>query len=281
MTMKTTITIAAGLLCSSFAPAALYTSGSAWTAVPGLYQPGAEDLHVHLDDEPNYYANPDHSFNRTAAGTTLSYNLFGGDTIELLALAKNAANTHYFGVRVETLSGDFFEMTLSPTTNQLDNPLSINAFPRYFTTSVDSILAASGFGPLAIGDQAKVDFFLSVENFFGSPNLYSSGTPITNPNFPANPVYDYTQELLNPAMIIDPAAPLDNPSAAYSLLADHGWEVWGFEDRVEVRQGELDYNDFMFAVKIVPVPEPSTYGLIGAAALIGLIAQRRFKMKKA
>jgi hypothetical protein len=29
-----------------------------------------------------------------------------------------------------------------------------------------------------------------------------------------------------------------------------------------------------------PVPEPATYGLIGAAALLGLVAARRFKSKK-
>jgi len=50
----------------------------------------------------------------------------------------------------------------------------------------------------------------------------------------------------------------------------------------------IDYSDAMFALQFfgpdgkpfTPVPEPATYGLIGAAALLGLVAVRRFKNKK-
>lgn len=61
----------------------------------------------------------------------------------------------------------------------------------------------------------------------------------------------------------------------------------GFED---VRQGrpyyDADFNDFVVGFQFlpsqnVPVPEPSTYGLIGAAALVGLVAYRRNKRKNA
>jgi hypothetical protein len=46
-----------------------------------------------------------------------------------------------------------------------------------------------------------------------------------------------------------------------------------------------DYSDYLFAFQFLPtqnlaVPEPSTYGLMGAAALLGLVGYRRFKASK-
>jgi hypothetical protein len=66
------------------------------------------------------------------------------------------------------------------------------------------------------------------------------------------------------------------------------WLV-GIEDWRLDRGSDADYNDFMFGIQIfnasgtpfTPVPEPSTYGLIGAAALAALVLRRRFATKKA
>ncbi len=61
----------------------------------------------------------------------------------------------------------------------------------------------------------------------------------------------------------------------------------GFED---VRLGgsyyDNDFNDFVVGFQFLPtqpnpVPEPSTYGLLGAAALAGLVVRRRMAAKKA
>jgi PEP-CTERM motif-containing protein len=46
-----------------------------------------------------------------------------------------------------------------------------------------------------------------------------------------------------------------------------------------------DYSDYIFAFQFLPtqnlaVPEPSTYGLMGVAALLGLVGYRRFKASK-
>jgi hypothetical protein len=48
--------------------------------------------------------------------------------------------------------------------------------------------------------------------------------------------------------------------------------------------GDADYTDFIIGFQFLPpqtpVPEPSTYGLMGAAALLGLMGYRRFKAAK-
>lgn len=58
--------------------------------------------------------------------------------------------------------------------------------------------------------------------------------------------------------------------------------VVGFEDfRPMDPDNDHDYNDLVLAFQIeaTAVPEPATYGMIGAAALLGLAGYRRFKMK--
>ncbi len=64
---------------------------------------------------------------------------------------------------------------------------------------------------------------------------------------------------------------------------DYTYYIFGIDDR---RTSLQDFDDGVFGVRlnnqpvgIEPVPEPSTYGLIGAAALIGIVAYRRTKQK--
>jgi hypothetical protein len=62
-----------------------------------------------------------------------------------------------------------------------------------------------------------------------------------------------------------------------------------FEDWRTDKGSDNDYNDYMFAVQFVPnyqgpipipVPEPSTYGIVGVTALLGLVFIRRFRSRK-
>jgi hypothetical protein len=62
----------------------------------------------------------------------------------------------------------------------------------------------------------------------------------------------------------------------------------GIEDLAAQQGPDWDYNDIVLALQffdkngtpLTPVPESSTYGLIGAAGLLGLVLVRRFKSKK-
>jgi len=98
-----------------------------------------------------------------------------------------------------------------------------------------------------------------------------------------------------PGNVLWASSPIQVPTFVQSLNGGlGGWEnvstyLVGFEDwRLDSNQVDKDYNDFVFAIQLfdkdgtpfTPVPEPSTYGLIGAAALLGLVARRRFASKK-
>lgn len=80
--------------------------------------------------------------------------------------------------------------------------------------------------------------------------------------------------------------PLTNvrPVNPLTELGDQAFTVVGFED-IRVRAGaDRDYNDLLFAIRAsavhpccLPVPEPSTYGLLGAAVLAVLAGRRRYR----
>jgi len=64
--------------------------------------------------------------------------------------------------------------------------------------------------------------------------------------------------------------------------------IVGLEDWRLDRQSDADYSDTILALQFFtdsgapitpPVPEPSTYGLIGAVALLGLVAVRKYTRK--
>ena len=96
-----------------------------------------------------------------------------------------------------------------------------------------------------------------------------------------------------PGNVLWASSAIEVPTFVQSLNGGlGGWEdvatyLVGYEDW-NLNSADKDYNDFVFAIQLfdqngtpfTPVPEPSTYGLIGAAALLGLVARRRFASKK-
>lgn len=138
----------------------------------------------------------------------------------------------------------------------------------------------------AIGGAANFDFWLNGSNSFNTTNTAFGGGVYTafNPsnsvpyNAPGNVSWTIKPILVNTYI---------NATIGYAEVPTF---LVGFED-LNPSNGwfDNDQNDFMFAVQFLksdgtpftPVPEPSTYGLIGAVALLGLVAHRRLKAKKA
>jgi hypothetical protein len=134
---------------------------------------------------------------------------------------------------------------------------------------------------LAKGEASTFDFWLNGANAGNWPNpapgapggVYTAFNP-ANGESAVN--VSWTQSYISVRSYVD------------GTLANDYWNktyLVGFED---IRGGgDADYNDFMFAVQFfksdgtpfTPVPEPSTYGLMGAAALLAFVARRRFSKK--
>jgi hypothetical protein len=71
-----------------------------------------------------------------------------------------------------------------------------------------------------------------------------------------------------------------DPLKSTRVVADLGsFTVLGFEDyNLTTGQSDRDYNDLLFAFRYVtetPVPEPATYGVLAAGALLGLVVLKR------
>jgi hypothetical protein len=266
-----------------------------WEADPGL---GSYKFASDIDlDSPNM-SSPDNRLGlnwsagkpSTVASNIASIDAAGG-TIRAIFTGESAGWVNDFGY---TRSGN-------PTTGGLGNP-------NQSFTVYENIQAVTPGATISFGDHFDVTFDKSddVSKFDFWLNAVGAFGPANPPPAPGGVGGIYT--ILNAANSIPYIAPgnvlwAQSPilvNTFVGLLADTTdgladgytnvptWLV-GIEDwRRDSSLVDNDFNDFVFGIQLFdvngrpfgPVPEPSTYGLIGAAALLGLVGFRRFKSKK-
>jgi hypothetical protein len=154
---------------------------------------------------------------------------------------------------------------------EANGPNTINTF---FGDSADIKLSA--------GAASTFDFWYSAAGTDG-PGPYPSPSPYGGVysmfNSPSNVRFADTPLWVNTWI----SATSSYENVATYLVSFEDWNVNNVPN-----PSLIDYSDAMFALQFfgpdgkpfTPVPEPSTYGLIGAGALLGLAAVRRFKNKK-
>lgn len=137
------------------------------------------------------------------------------------------------------------------------------------------------------GDAANFDFWLNAVGDMGPNNPVP---PTSNGGVYQAFHPTWSNPYINPGNVLWATNPImvNTWVPALNAYANVATYLVGFEDWRLNNGSDKDYNDFMFAIQFfrsdgtpfTPVPEPSTYGLIGAVALLGVIARRRFVSKK-
>jgi hypothetical protein len=193
-----------------------------------------------------------------------------GGSVRIIFLGESAGWLNDFGY---TYNGNPQDLTKSYSLwNDIQSlPPSNIAFGQTATISLNK------------GQAAGFDLWLNGSNSFGTTNstpgapggYYTTFDP-TRGQAGGNVNVYWSQDFISVRSYVDGTLANDIWNATYLV---------GYED---IRGGgDQDFNDFMVALQFfradgtpfTPVPEPSTYGLIGAVALVGLIARRRFSKK--
>lgn len=278
LSLKRNIAAAATLILASASSAALLTSAT----LPWGPTRSHSDLVDHINNPANHYARPD-SITRSdlspmvPAGTV--FNILPGFPLELFFLGGFAENVHVIGFDLykgADTSGTFLgDIQLSPQIGGKD----ATKFGSTFSRSIEELLATVGAAAPDLGDVYAIDFWVTNS----SPARYGEldvKLKLSEGVF----AFDFTEylELGTGPNGEAPFGPLPSP-----LEFVFGWEDMSKGGGTALaNKSNGDFGDIFLSASVadiptIAVPEPSTYGLIGAITLVGLVVRRLVAASKA
>ncbi|MGC4075184.1 MAG: PEP-CTERM sorting domain-containing protein [Nibricoccus sp.] len=203
--------------------------------------------------------------------------LAGGGTVKTIFLGESAGSLNDFGYIKSTspvgVAGSYVALE-----TDINNPTTIQSGWESLVNygageKLDFWLNNPGTVTPSIPGGTYFSFLLNTV-----PSQFAGGDPYTHVKFKwVSVVTEY--QLPSGAYT---TGPVDTLLIAFEDL--RGTPLAPGSGAPVIPPGDADYTDFIVAFQFLTtqnaVPEPSTYGLIGAGALLGLVGYRRFKASK-